>query len=306
MGKYLKFLSMVAVVMVLVVTGCGPAATPTVAPVPTAAPKVVPPPMAPGALITLGEIHFGADFSAPPNQFIDEQGNMDGLNPDICNEIAKRLGLEAKWTNLGFPGLIPGLQAQRFDALCTSVFINPDRMKIMNMVPYVKWGEGVLVKAGNPEGITCSYTVGQNDSYDECYKKMQGKAIAVGTAGTQETHFREYNAKFKAAGQPEIILRGFDTGAEIFQALASGQVVGAALNDPALPYFMSRNPGKYEVAFSGYSLVPLSLPTLKENRSLAEAIKWALEQMKADGTYQSILKKWNLSPVESFDIQTTD
>src|SRR5262245_42740245 len=93
------------------------------------------------SLLTAGAIHFAADFAAPPNQFIDAQGKMDGLNVDMCGEVAKRMKLNIKWTNLAFPGLVPGLQANRFDALCTAIFINPQRLEIMNMVAYVQWGE---------------------------------------------------------------------------------------------------------------------------------------------------------------------
>lgn len=274
-------------------------------PPPTATPKPeakAKPEFAADALQTAGEIHLAADFGAPPNQFIDEAGQMQGINPDLCNAMVEKLGLKVKWTNLAFPGLIPGLQAKRFDALCTGVFVNPDRLKIMNMVPYVRWGEGLLVKAGNPEGIKCTPTPGDNASYDACFATLQGKPVSVAIAGTTEKHLREYNEKFKAAGQPEIILRGFDSNAEAFQALVNGQVVGTYLNDPQAYFFADKNPGQYEVAFEGYSPNQLALTTLLENPTLATNFQWALEQMKADGTYDKILEKWGVMPVASFEL----
>ena len=97
------------------------------------------------ALLTKGMINFAADFAAAPNQFLNADGTRDGLNVDICGKIAEKMGLKIEWTNLAFPGLVPGLQAKRFDALCTAIFINPQRLEIMNMVPYVQWGEGLMV-----------------------------------------------------------------------------------------------------------------------------------------------------------------
>ena len=106
-------------------------------------------------LIKEGTINFGADFAAAPNQFINPNGTKDGLNVDMCGEVAKKMNLEIEWTNLSFPGLVPGLQANRFDAICTAIFINPKRLKIMNMIAYVQWGEGLMVPKGNPGGIKC-------------------------------------------------------------------------------------------------------------------------------------------------------
>jgi len=57
------------------------------------------------ALLTPGQLQLGADFGAPPNQFIDESGKMDGLDVDMCGGVAKQLGLQLQWTNLSFPGL---------------------------------------------------------------------------------------------------------------------------------------------------------------------------------------------------------
>ena len=119
-------------------------------------------------LIKEGTINFGADFAAAPNQFINPNGTKDGLNVDMCGEVAKKMNLEIEWTNLSFPGLVPGLQANRFDAICTAIFINPKRLKIMNMIAYVQWGEGLMVPAGNPGGIKCGQKIGDDASFNAC------------------------------------------------------------------------------------------------------------------------------------------
>jgi polar amino acid transport system substrate-binding protein len=318
MNKYMRIIfALTAFIAVVLLVSCASPAedadTPeptevtqdaTDTPVPTSPSEAGEQPDLSGAApLTEGQIHFAADFGAPPNQFINDDGERDGLNPAICNEIANKIGLEPNWTNLAFPGLIPGLQANRFDALCTSVFINPERQEIMNMVPYVQWGEGVLVKPGNPEEITCDYTKGNDESYDPCYEAMQGLTVAVPAGGTQEAHFGEYNEQFENQGEPTINLRGFDSSADVFQALVAGQADAAAVNDPQGQFFINRNPGEAEFAFEGYSLQPLALTTLKDNVELADALKWALEEMEAESSYNRILDEWGLTSVESFEFQ---
>ncbi len=258
------------------------------------------------ALLKAGEIGFAADFGAPPNQFIDTQGRMDGLNVDMCGEIAKRMNLKINWTNLAFPGLVPGLQANRFDALCTAIFINPQRLEIMNMVAYVQWGEGMMMRANDPKIANCTPTSGDAASYSPCFDQLAGRTVAVASAGTTHQNIRAQNERLKAAGKPEMTLRAFDTTADVLQAVASGQADAAYLNDPQGAFFINRdaaNKAAYKMAFVGFNPNKLAIATLKPNRALADGIKAALESMKADGSYGKIVEKWGVAAVPEFTIQ---
>jgi polar amino acid transport system substrate-binding protein len=252
-----------------------------------------------GALIKGGEVNFGADFAAAPNQFIDPSGKMDGLNVDLCGEVAKKLDFKIDWTNLAFPGLVPGLQAKRFDALCTAIFINPMRKEIMHMVAYVQWGEGLMVRGGDPEKLTCSPVSGKDETYNACFDKLAGKAVSVAVGGTTQRNLKEHSDRLKAAGKPEIRILGFDTNADTIQAVVSGQAVAAYVNDPQGAFFANRNTG-YEMAWVGNKPNALALATLKENLPLAQSLQWALQQMKADGSYARIIKKWGVAEVPEF------
>ena len=253
------------------------------------------------ALLEAGMLQMGADFAAAPNQFIDAEGNMDGLNVDMCGEVASRLGLELEWTNLAFPGLVPGLQANRYDGLCTSIFINPKRKEIMQMVAYVQWGEGLMVRTDDSLMIDCAPMIGDQASYHACFDQLSGQAVAVAAAGTTNQHLIAENERMQAGGMDAIDIRAFDTNADAIQALVSGQADAAYLNDPQAHFYLSRNPG-YAMPFAAAYPNTLALATLKANRALAEALQWALEQMRADGSYQAIVDKWGVAGVAEFTI----
>ena len=253
------------------------------------------------ALLKAGVLHMGADFAAAPNQFMDADGKKDGLNVDMCGEIASRLGLELEWTNLAFPGLVPGLQANRFDGLCTSIFINPKRKEIMQMVAYVQWGEGLMVRADDSLVVDCAPTIGDQTSYNGCFDQLAGRTISVAAAGTTNQHLIAESERMQAAGNDAVDIRAFDTNADAIQALVSGQSDGAYLNDTQAAFYMSRNSG-YAMPFAAAYPNTLAIATLKANRALAEAIQWALEQMKADGAYQAIVDKWGVAGVPEFVI----
>jgi polar amino acid transport system substrate-binding protein len=259
-----------------------------------------------GALQTAGELHVAADFAAAPNQFIDAQGRQDGLNVDMCGEIAGRLGLRVRWTNLAFPGLVPGLQATRYDALCTAIFVNPQRLEIMNMVSYVQWGEGMMMRRNDANLVRCEPTSGNAASYNACFDQLSGRAVSVASAGTTHQNLRAHSERLRAAGRPEITIRAFDTNADTIQALVAGQVQAAYLNDPQGAFFISREPANrdaYVMAFVGNNPNRLAIATLRNNRPLADAIKWALEQMRADGSYERIVRKWGVAMTPEFTVQ---
>ena len=254
-----------------------------------------------GALLNPGALHMGADFAAAPNQFMDASGKKDGLNVDMCGEIASRLGLELEWTNLAFPGLVPGLQANRYDGLCTSIFINPKRKEIMQMVAYVQWGEGLMVRTDDSLVVECTPMIGDQASFNGCFDQLSGRTIAVAAAGTTNQHLIAESERMQADGKDAIDIRAFDTNADAIQALVSGQADGAYLNDTQANFYLTRNPG-YVMPFAAAYPNTLALATLKANRALAEALQWALEQMRADGAYQAIVEKWGVAGVPEFVI----
>ena len=253
------------------------------------------------SLQNAGVLHLGADFAAAPNQFINADGENDGLNVDMCGEIGSRLGLEVEWTNLAFPGLVPGLQANRFDGICTSIFINPKRKEIMWMVAYVQWGEGLMVRTDDSLAVDCSPMIGDAESYNACFDQLAGRTISVAAAGTTNQHLIAESERMEAAGLEAIDIRAFDTNADAIQALVSGQSDGAYLNDPQAHFYLSRNPG-YVMPFAAAYPNTLAIATLKDNLPLAEAIQAALEAMKADGAYQEIVGKWGVAGVSEFTI----
>ncbi len=247
-----------------------------------------------------GTVSFAADFAAAPNQFIKPDGTKDGLNVDMCGEVAKRMELEIDWTNLAFPGLVPGLQAKRFDGICTAIFINPERLQIMNMIAYVQWGEGLMVPEGNPAGIACDGEIGNDASYDACFDGLAGRTVSVAAGGTTNKHLQANSDRMAAAGLDPINILAFDSNAEAIQAVAAGQAEAGYLNDPQAAFYINTSGGPFEMAFTGNKANRLAIATLKENTELAEAILAALEEMRADGSYEKIVEKWGVAGVPEF------
>ncbi|GIR85831.1 MAG: hypothetical protein CM15mP85_24550 [Rhodobacterales bacterium] len=101
-----------------------------------------------------GKLTMSINATIPPRQYIDDSGNLQGLHPDLGNEIAKRLCLEPAYMNVEFAVQIPGLATKRWDMVNTGMYYKPERAQIMRMVPYVVNALALVVERGNPMGVT--------------------------------------------------------------------------------------------------------------------------------------------------------
>lgn len=122
-----------------------------------------------------GEIRIGYANEAP-FAYTEPNGNVTGESPEIVKKIAAKLGIkktEAVLTEWG--GLIPGLQAGRFDVIAAGMYVTPARLQqVLFTDPHYQLPDTLLVLPGNPKNL---------DSYASIAKDPSLKlAIMSGTA----------------------------------------------------------------------------------------------------------------------------
>lgn len=72
-----------------------------------------------------------------------------GFDIEFLDGLAKVMGRQAVNIDTRFPNLITGLQSNRFDITNSSMYITADRMKVIDMIPYLKSGEAILSLKGS-------------------------------------------------------------------------------------------------------------------------------------------------------------
>src|SRR3569833_1439080 len=90
-----------------------------------------------------------------PYGFMDADGKAKGIGPEVAIAVLNKLGVkEINWTVTPYGSLIPGLKAKRYDFVAGEENILPDRCKQVTFTePNSSYGEGFLVKAGNPKKL---------------------------------------------------------------------------------------------------------------------------------------------------------
>lgn len=127
--------------------------------------------MAAGASLALGSTSlFAADLAQLqkkgvirvavaneiPYGYTDLNGNVKGAGPEVAVRVLQNLGIaKVQWQATSFSSLIPGLQAKRFDMVAAEMAVLPQRCKtVLFSQPNSSYGEGLLVPAGNPKGLS--------------------------------------------------------------------------------------------------------------------------------------------------------
>ncbi|MBL8589968.1 MAG: ABC transporter substrate-binding protein [Methylobacteriaceae bacterium] len=237
--------------------------------------------IAPPNIIKANTLVMSINPTLPPLQFVDDKGQLQGMRVELGNEVAKLLGLTPEYVRIEFAAMVPGLAAKRWDMINTGIFWTEERSKLMYMVPYERAAISFLVSRGNPLKI-------------EKWEDLAGKAVSVELGGIEERRTREVDTMLKGKGLAGLTIRTFNNFAESFQALRAGQVQAATAIDATAMYWQGR--GDFTRAVAG--LFPQTATFAFANKTLAEAVVGALNDLKKSGYYDQLFDKYGVLKIE--------
>jgi polar amino acid transport system substrate-binding protein len=239
-------------------------------------------------LVAPGSLQMAINPTLPPQQFVDAKGELQGLNVDLMNEVAKRLCIPMAFIRMDFPPMFPALAAQRFDGIDTGMFWTEERSKIAYTVPYAQQAISITVAAGSPLKIT-----------DEA--GLAGHSAGVEVNAYQERWLRGVDKDNVAKGLKPIDIRTFTTATDVIAALRAGQIETAILIDQTAKEIVRR--GVIEITATGLGGAPTTL--VFRNKAIAQKVAETLTAMKKDGFYDALFDRYGLTklPVETFVIR---
>lgn len=207
-----------------------------------------------------------------PFQF-RQSGKVVGFDVDIIDLVAKKIGVTQDIIDTPFEGIQSGedLALRKCDIAAAAMTITPERSeKIDFSDPYFDADQALLVKKGS--GIT---------SFDQ----LKGKTLGV-QSGTTGKMYAEENAK-------GVKLKDYEDLALEVNSVKTGQIP-AAINDiPVLLDFAKQNPNEVEVTTNFDTGESYGFGMKKgTSQDLLKVVNDTLREIKADGTYNRIYKKW--------------
>ncbi|WP_291426830.1 basic amino acid ABC transporter substrate-binding protein [Deinococcus sp.] len=94
----------------------------------------------------------GTNPGYPPFESLDSNNQIIGLDPDLVNAIAGKLGVQVNWVNQPFDGLIAALISKKIDLIAAGMTVTPERKKAVNFtLPYDNSENVILARKEHPE-----------------------------------------------------------------------------------------------------------------------------------------------------------
>jgi lysine-arginine-ornithine-binding protein len=221
-------------------------------------------------------IRWGTEAGYKPFMFKDSDGNLVGFDYDIGEAICAELKATCTWVEQDWDGIIPGLMANRYDAILASMTDTPDRRRAVDFTDKY-YSVPVRFVASAEAGF---------ESVDD----LAGRTVGVQRGTSMAQYLRE--------NHPDVTVKEYPTTEEVWLDLASGRVdaslgttlviVDGFLNTDAGAGFAMFGPDYSNPEYFGVT----SIAIRKGDAELAEAINGAIKALRASGTYQEINAKY--------------
>ncbi|MBO0874762.1 MAG: ABC transporter substrate-binding protein [Pseudonocardia sp.] len=238
--------------------------------------------MVPADVAADGKIMVGTDASYPPNEFTaSDAKTIIGMDVDMARAVGQKLGLPTEYENSQFDGILPGIQAGKYEMGISSFTVNSDRVKSVDMITYFTAGTKLATLKGNPDGITLDNLCGRN--------------VGVQKGTTQVEDLQERSKKCTDAGKPAINFTELQQQTDVTLALTAKRVSAMLADGPIVAYAISTTKDELEQVGDQYATAPYGIAIAKGKGDFGKAIQAAVQALISDGTYAAILKKWNVS-----------
>ena len=224
-----------------------------------------------GELTTVeaGKLTMATNATFPPYEMTTDSGDIEGIDVDTAKAIAEKLGLELQIDDMDFDAALLSVQQGKADIAMAGITVTDERKAVMAFSDSYATGiQSIIV----PEGSDIA-------SPDD---------LAGNKIGTQRgtTGYIYCSDDF---GEDSVV--AYDNGLTAVQALNNGQVDAVVIDNAPAKEYVAANPG-LKVLETSYAEEDYAIGMSKDNTALVEAVNAALEELKADGTLQSIVDKY--------------
>lgn len=238
------------------------------------------------AMLALGTAHaedkvlkLGTEGAYPPFNNLTADGKIVGFDIDIGNALCEQMKVKCEWVTQDWDGIIPALQAGKFDAIIASMSITPERaQKVDFSNKYYNTPSAIVVpKDSDLKGTTKA--------------DLAGKTIGVATS---TTHFN-----YASQTYTDSTVKGYPSSPEEQLDLANGRldaieddivVLSQWLDTPdgaCCKILGTPDPQPVEIFGPGAGIA-----VRKGDKELVDKLNAAIKAIREDGTYKKINDKY--------------
>ncbi|MFT4715565.1 MAG: polar amino acid transport system substrate-binding protein [Paracoccaceae bacterium] len=211
-------------------------------------------------------VRMGTEGAYPPYNFINDNGEVDGFEKDVGDELCKRAGLDCVWVTNDWDSIIPNLVSGNYDTIIAGMSITDERDEVIDFTHeyFPPDPSAYVALAGASMDVTKGVVSAQTSTIQAAYVASSG-ATVVEFATPEET------VAAVRSGEADAVLADFAYLNPIVEA-SNGELV---IVDQS-------------VMIGG----GVGMGIRESDGELKGKMNAAIESMKADGTLSALIAKW--------------
>lgn len=223
---------------------------------------------------TKGTLVLATSADFPPYEYHEGQ-EIVGIDAEIAKALGEKLGYEIQIEDMNFDAIIPSVVSGKADIAMAGLTVTPERQESVDFTEsYATGVQVVIVKEDSP--IT---------SVDDLFAEGANHTVGVQTATTGDLYT---TGDIEGAGLGKV--ERYTKGADAVAALTSGKIDCVVIDNEPAKAFVEANEG-LKILDTEYITEDYAI-ALAKGSELTESINAALQELKADGTVQSIIDKY--------------
>jgi arginine/ornithine transport system substrate-binding protein len=224
-------------------------------------------------------VRIGVEGAYPPFSYTTADGKLEGFDIDIAIALCNAMGVEYKLVPQDWDGIIPALLARKYDAIIASMSITEERKK--------------KVAFTNKYYNTPAKFVSKKGSVKEFTKAtLKGKTVGVQRATTHDSYLTDNYGE-------DVKIKRYATQDDAYLDMAAGRIDFLLADSVALSDGFLKKPEGKDFEFVGPDMTDVrwfgegvGVACRKKDKDLVEMFNKAIDQIRADGTYQKIQDKY--------------
>ena len=226
-------------------------------------------------VVEAGKLHMSTNAAFPPYEMTTDDGGFEGIDVEVADAIAQKLGLELVVDDMGFDAALTAVQTGQSDIAMAGITVTEDRLEVMDFSDsYATGVQVVIVREDSPiqtiDDLANAEMIG-------CQAATTGYIYASDTP--------------ENGGYGEDHVTAYENGALAVMALVNGQIDAVIIDNEPAKAFVEANEG-LKILDTPWVEEEYAIGVTKGNTDLLDAINAVMEELKADGTFQSIVDKY--------------
>lgn len=205
----------------------------------------------------------------PPYEYV-EGDNITGIDVEIAQAIADKLGRKLEIADVDFDAIVAGVAAGKYDMGMAGMTVTEERKQSVSFTDSYANSKQVIIVADGSSLATV----------DDLSEKTR-IGVQQGTTG----------AILSADEYGEDAVTNFKTGTDAVQALVSGKLDCVIIDSEPAKAFVKANEG-LKILDTEFVSEEYAICVAKDNTDLQKQINDALNELKSDGTVDSIVNKY--------------